>query len=457
MGPEVEDQLLVLVQQLAGECHDPKRSHGHPARVRTDDPTGTDQSVPNPRAPTSRYRTHGHRPVGTEPTGTDQSVPTPDTDQDPLLRGHWGLDDAQRRAVTTPDNPLCILAGAGSGKTRVLTRRIAYRCLTDDASTRATCSPSPSPARPPASWADACASSACASWPTTGTFHAVAWAQLHAHWKGLGQSPPALLDRKGRILGALLGRTQRMSVGELAAEIEWAKARLLTPDRYPLAAAQADRRTGLSAERVADLYRRYEDDKQQRRLVDFDDLLERCAEAMETDTTFAAAQRWRFRHLFVDEFQDVNPLQQRLLEAWRGDRPDLCVVGDPNQAIYRWNGADASYLLEFARRHPPGEPVVELVDNYRSTPEILGGGRRGARRRHRAAARPLRAHRPVGPVPRRWSPTRASRTKPAASPEPCATSTSPTAAGAARRSWCAPTPRPRRSSRPSTWPASPTG
>src|SRR5205823_2230517 len=107
-------------------------------------------------------------------------------------------------------------------------------------------------------------------------------------------------------------------------------------------------------------------------LVDFDDLLWRCVHALESDAEFAAAQRWRFRHFFVDEFQDVNPVQFRLLHAWLGehDAPDLCVVGDPNQAIYSWNGADASYLVDFTT-HFPTAATVALTDNYRSTPQIL--------------------------------------------------------------------------------------
>jgi len=307
-----------------------------------------------------------------------------------------GLDDGQRRAVTAPAGPICVLAGAGSGKTRVLTRRIAYRSAIDDADaghvlaltfTR----------KAAGELAQRLAAFGLRERPTTGTFHAVAWAQLHAHWKATGRPAPALVERKGRILGPLLGKVTRMSVGELAAEIEWARARLITPERYPLAAAQAERRTGLPGERVATLYERYEAEKQQRRVLDFDDLLERCADALEGDHGFAQAQRWRFRHLFVDEFQDVNPLQHRLLEAWLGDRTDLCVVGDPNQAIYRWNGADASFLLGFATRYAEAR-VVDLVDNYRSTPEILGvaaavldGGSGQGRR--------LRAHRPSGPIP----------------------------------------------------------
>ena len=121
---------------------------------------------------------------------------------------------------------------------------------------------------------------------------------------------------------------------------------------------------------VADLYSRYEAEKRKRRCCDFDDLLGWCADAIERDPTFAAGQRWRFRHLFVDEFQDATPLQLRLLRAWLGDRTDLCVVGDAAQAIYAFAGADAAPLTEFAR-HFPGGRVVALDRNYRSTPQIV--------------------------------------------------------------------------------------
>ncbi len=173
-----------------------------------------------------------------------------------------------------------------------------------------------------------------------------------------------------------------VTVAQLAAEIEWAKARLVGPDDYAGAAAAARRRPPAAAERVADLYRRYEDDKRRARMVDFDDLLRLCSHLVETEPAFAAAQRWRFQHLFVDEFQDVNPLQLRLLDAWRGDSYDLCVVGDPHQAIYGWNGADAGFLSGFRRLYPPAE-VIALDGNYRSTPEILAAaadvlGRAGA-------------------------------------------------------------------------------
>ena len=315
-------------------------------------------------------------------------------DPDRLLDG---LDPSQRRAVTTASQPLAILAGAGSGKTRVLTRRIAHRCLTETADARHVLALTFT--RKAAAELDTrLRAFGLRDLPAAGTFHAVAYAQLRTRWAGAGTAAPTLLDRKGRILRRILGSTTRITPSDLAAEIEWARARLISPDRYPIAAAQADRRVPVDLERVAEWYRRYEADKRSRGLVDFDDLLALTADAIATDPSFAAAQRWRFRHLFVDEYQDVNPLQERLLRAWLGDRPDLAVVGDPNQAIYGWNGADSSYLLDFAAHHP-GAEVVELEHSYRSTPQILhtaaavlAGGRPGARHQ-------LQAHRADGAVP----------------------------------------------------------
>jgi len=287
-------------------------------------------------------------------------------DPDRLLDG---LDPSQRRAVTTPAQPLAILAGPGSGKTRVLTRRIAHRCLTGDADPRHVLAITFT--RKAAQELDArLRGFGLRDLPAAGTFHAVAYAQLRTRWAAAGRTAPTLLDRKARLVARVLPAGARTAPADLAAEIEWAKARLVSPDRYPIAAAQADRRTAAPPDRIAEWYRAYEAEKRRRGLVDFDDLLADCATAIEQDPSFAAAQRWRFRHLFVDEYQDLNPLQDRLLRAWLGDRPDLAVVGDPNQAIYGWNGADPSFLVEFARHHP-GAEVVRLERTYRSTPQIL--------------------------------------------------------------------------------------
>ncbi len=278
------------------------------------------------------------------------------------------LDDAQRRAVTSPARPLAILAPAGSGKTRVLTRRIAWRVEAGDADASHVLALTFT--RKAAGELDGrLRALGLRSGVATGTFHGVAYAQLRSWWADHGQAAPGLLARKAPVLAAIVSSSP-LSVAQLAGEIEWAKARLVGPDGYAEATAAARRRPPTAAERVAELYRAYEDDKRRARMVDFDDLLRLCGHLVETDAAFAAAQRWRFQHLFVDEFQDVNPLQLRLLDAWRGDRYDLCVVGDPHQAIYGWNGADAGFLQGFRRLYPPAE-VISLVGNYRSTPQVL--------------------------------------------------------------------------------------
>ncbi len=315
------------------------------------------------------------------------------------------LDDltvSQRRAVTSEATPLCILAGAGAGKTRVLTRRIARRVVTGSAD----------PARVLALTFTRKAAGELShrlvalglrDQVQAGTFHAVAAAQLRRWWADRGQAAPTLLDRKGRLLAPLVdGRPGLAGVPlpEVAGHIEWAKARLVRPEDLPVALATAGRRPAVAAEELAAVYARYEHEKTRRGLVDFDDLLARCADAIDTDPTFAAAQRWRWRHVFVDEFQDVNPLQHRLLLAWLGSSLDLCVVGDPNQAIYGWNGADPELLAALPHRWPSAE-VVRLDANHRSTPQIVAA----AAAVLGADAGEVRSTRPDGPAVavRSWS------------------------------------------------------
>jgi DNA helicase-2/ATP-dependent DNA helicase PcrA len=307
------------------------------------------------------------------------------------------LDEGQRRAVTSPATPLAILAPAGSGKTRVLTRRIAHRVATGDADpghilaltfTRKAAGELIRRLRRLGLRGDVSA----------GTFHAVAYAQLRTRWQDQGRQAPALLARKGRVLAPLLPRTRGgATAGDLATEIEWAQARLIGPEGYVDAAAAASRRPALAPAAVAEAYARYEEHKRTARLVDFDDLLGLCLQALEQDQVFASTQRWRFRHLFVDEFQDVNPLQFRLLEAWRGDHYDLCVVGDPQQAIYGWNGADAGFLLDIQRHYPPVE-VIRLDRSYRSSPQVLAAAA-SALRRARQPVQHIEPTRPDGPMP----------------------------------------------------------
>jgi DNA helicase-2/ATP-dependent DNA helicase PcrA len=310
------------------------------------------------------------------------------------------LDEAQRRAVTSPARPLAILAPAGSGKTRVLTRRIAWRIETDDADASHVLALTFT-RKAAGELRDRLRALGLRDGVAAGTFHGVAYAQLRGRWADEGRAAPELLVRKGRLLQDIIGGSRgqsQLSVGQLAGEIEWAKARLTGPDGYAEAVAAARRRPPAPPKRIADLYRRYEDAKRKARMVDFDDLLRLCSHFIETDPAFAAAQRWRHRHLFVDEFQDVNPLQLRLLDAWRGDGYDLCVVGDPQQAIYGWNGADAGFLEGFRRLYPPAD-VIELLGSYRSTPSILAAAG-DVLSAAGVAGREVRARRPDGVPPR---------------------------------------------------------
>ncbi len=279
-----------------------------------------------------------------------------------------GLDDVQARAATSRAAPLAVVAPAGSGKTRVLTARVAHRIATGDVEpehvlcvtfTRKAADQLRTRLR----------TVGVRERIEAGTFHAVAWRQLRDRWSAQGRSAPALLDRIRPFLRDQLEVTAPAELAELGTELAWARARLVRPDAYVEAARGAGRRTRQPAERIAERFAAYEAAKAKRHVVDFDDLLAACASAIEHDPAFAEAQRWRFRHLFVDEFQDVNPLQLRLLEAWRGDRWDVFVVGDTHQSIYGWNGADHRLLDELARRWPALE-TIHLDRTHRSTPQI---------------------------------------------------------------------------------------
>lgn len=292
------------------------------------------------------------------------------------------LDEFQYQAVTTASIPLRILAGAGSGKTRVLTRKIAWRIRQN------TAKPSHVLAitftRKAAGELRTRLKDLDISQKTTiGTFHSVALAQLKIFWSDHNISHPRVMASKSKLLSELVASQQAhftreqteqagiaMKTSELSGEIEWAKARMLTPESYYAAALREGRSPTIGVSKVVELYDSYELAKKKRNLVDMEDILDQCAEMIEHNSLFAAGQRWRFRHFFVDEFQDVNPAQFRLLRAWVGDRKDLCVVGDPNQAIYSWNGADPSLLDNLGRCWSSMETVT-LPKNYRSTPQIV--------------------------------------------------------------------------------------
>jgi len=313
-----------------------------------------------------------------------------------------GLTEAQAAAVRSTAAPLCIVAAAGAGKTRVLTRRMAYRIRRGDADARHVLALTFT-RKAAVELRDRLRQLGPDEHITAGTFHSVASGQLRRWWADRGVAAPTLLERKARLLGPLAADrpgTAEVPVAELAAHLDWAQARLVAPADLEGAARREGRVLPLPAAELASLYERYQHEKRRRGLVDFDDLLAGCADAIERDPTFAGAQRWRWRHVFVDEFQDLNPLQYRLLRAWLGTSSDLCVVGDPHQAIYGWNGADPRLLGRFGELWPGGE-VIRLDANHRCTPQIVA-----------AAARVL------GPSARSLTSSQADGTEPGVRPYP---------------------------------------
>jgi len=283
------------------------------------------------------------------------------------LPGASRLTLAQRSAIEAEDPLLCVMAGAGAGKTRVLTLRVARRVR--DGSIEADRALVTTFSRKAAEELRTRLWSLGVSGVKAGTFHHTALGLLREHRAQRRRPEPQLLPDRRRLLADLLTGDRRR-VRALDGEIGWAKARLVTPERYEAEARRAKRRSGINAEQVADMYVRYEAERSRRRVLDFDDLITACADALAGDAAFADAVRWRTRHLFVDEMQDVNPAQFRLLTALLSDEPDLFVVGDPNQSVYGFNGADPSLLYrlpEILR----GTKVIRLDENHRCTPQVV--------------------------------------------------------------------------------------
>lgn len=309
---------------------------------------------------------------------------------DPLLAD---LTPEQREAVTTRASPLCIVAGAGSGKTRVLTRRIAWQVGQGTADPRRVLALTFT-RRAAAELRDRLRRLGLRDPPRAGTFHAAALAQLRRYSADRDRRPPEILESRAAFLAEMRPRDSREATARLAAEIDWARARMIPPERYLELAGEARRHPPRRTESIAAAYAAYEEAKRRRRprLFDFDDLLAACRAIMESQPDEAAAQRWRNQHLLVDEFQDVNPLQFALLRSWMGEESTVAVVGDPDQAIYGWNGADPG-LIGDVGRHLPGCAVLYLRTNFRSTPEICEAAGRILGRE------PQPAVRPPGPAP----------------------------------------------------------
>jgi DNA helicase-2/ATP-dependent DNA helicase PcrA len=282
------------------------------------------------------------------------------------------LDPEQRAAVVAPVGPVCILAGAGTGKTRTITHRIAH--LT-------TAHAIPGTQVLAVTFTNRAAGELRARLRGMGvegvqarTFHAAALRQLSYFWpKVAGAGLPKLADSRIPLVVRAAGtrRPDRAELRDLTAEIEWAKATMVAPADYPRAARAAGRETVWPPDAVAELYAGYEKAKRAVGVLDFDDLLLLTAAVVEEHSWVATELRSQYRHFVVDEYQDVNPLQQRVLDAWLGSRDSLCVVGDPHQTIYSFSGASPRYLVGFPHRFPTAT-VVSLVRDYRSTPQVVG-------------------------------------------------------------------------------------
>ncbi|WP_197504692.1 ATP-dependent DNA helicase UvrD2 [Mycobacterium sp. 852002-51163_SCH5372311] len=295
-----------------------------------------------------------------------------------------GLDAEQREAVLAPRGPVCVLAGAGTGKTRTITHRIAQLVASGHvaagqvlAVTFTQRAAGEMRARLRALDAAAQTGSGIGAVQAL-TFHAAARRQLRYFWpRVVGDTRWELLDTKFAVVARAASRTRLNTstddVRDLAGEIEWAKASLIGPEQYATAVASAGRDTPMDAEKIAAVYAAYEALKARDETVtmlDFDDLLLHTAAAIENDAAVAEEFRDRYRCFVVDEYQDVTPLQQRVLSAWLGDRDDLTVVGDANQTIYSFTGASPRFLLDFSRQFPDAT-VVRLERDYRSTPQVV--------------------------------------------------------------------------------------
>ncbi|MDP5026561.1 MAG: ATP-dependent helicase [Aquiluna sp.] len=280
------------------------------------------------------------------------------------------LDDAQQAAVTNLKGPLAIIAGAGSGKTRTISHRIAYGIATGEYAEGRVLA---------LTYTNRAAAELRSRLRLLGapgvqvrTFHAAALAQLQFFWPQLTESmAPKLVTQKASMVNEVLDDMSiRVSDQErlaLQAEVEYLRYAMLEIDQYE---SLERPRLALNAARFVDFFRRYEQFKQQKRIVDWEDAILLTCGLLRNETRMLSHVQQQYRYFTVDEYQDISPLQQSLLETWLGERDELCVVGDPRQTIYSFAGATSGYLTGFMNRFPDAS-VIELDRNYRSSLEIV--------------------------------------------------------------------------------------
>jgi DNA helicase-2/ATP-dependent DNA helicase PcrA len=316
------------------------------------------------------------------------------------------LDPEQRAVAEARPGPVCVLAGAGTGKTRALTHRIAYLAATGQVDPRHVLA---------VTFTARAAGELRTRLRGLGvegaqarTFHSAALRQLRYFWPTVVGGPvPEVVASKLSAVGEAAARcgvrADRTLLRDLASEIEWAKVSQVRPEDYPTSSLAAARTApgDLAPEQVGQVYAAYEQVKRNRSVIDFEDVLLLTAAMLADDRRMVATVRGQYRSFLVDEYQDVNPVQQRLLELWLGDRDSVTVVGDAAQTIYSFTGATPTLLLDFPRRYPAGT-VVRLVRDYRSTPQVVALANRiiaAASDATSGARLELVAQRPDGPEP----------------------------------------------------------
>jgi DNA helicase-2/ATP-dependent DNA helicase PcrA len=308
------------------------------------------------------------------------------------------LDEEQREAAQSLLGPTVILAGAGTGKTRTITHRIAYGILRGDFSENRVMA---------LTYTNRAAGELRARLRSLGvhsvnakTFHAAALSQLEYFWRDFfGVEAPRVLESKSRAIGTaaetLKIRLDANTIRDVASEIEWRKYSMLSLEQYLDQITSRPIITGLAPIKSYEIQVAYEDAKVKAKQIDWEDVLILCTGMLKAEPRALAHVHSQYRFFTVDEYQDISKLQQELLDTWLGDRSDLCVVGDPNQTIYSFSGASASFLETFDSRYP-GANVISLTKNYRSTPEIISLANRV---RGNQKFEPLEAIRPRGLEP----------------------------------------------------------
>lgn len=281
-----------------------------------------------------------------------------------------GLDADQRTAVTAPTGIIVVRAGAGSGKTTVLTRRIAWRALSDTADINRTLAitftrQAATEMRARLSQFD------LDGRPTIGTFHAIARRLMMQYFQDKGKTAPLIINNRTSVLSVSMGADARKGgLQDILAAIDWAHGHMCSPQQSVEKMTRAGLTIPLGPDRFVEVFEAYEKTKKKRGVVDLNDFLTFVVHEARRDQRYIESVNFQYKHLSVDEAQDMNPLQFEFLKVLSGTSPDLFLVGDPNQAIYGFNGADKTLFDELPGIGSPAQ-VISLPSNYRCSPEIV--------------------------------------------------------------------------------------